>query len=264
MNIKLNEKHITTDKKTAFSIRDEHKSDADIVIVNSFIISNDISINDGDTITLIKRGEIPTNDELEALLIARHTPNIYEKLKHAKIAIAGLGGLGSNIAISLARMGIGTLKIVDYDVVEPSNLNRQNYNISQIGQLKTDATKNNIEGATTLTKVITDNVLITKDNVVNLFDGYDILIEALDNADTKYMLISEALNIDNLFIIGASGVAGLFDTDLFRTRQVANKCIIVGDFVNEAKQGLGLMATRVAVAANIQANIAIRKILGEI
>ncbi len=264
MNIKLNEKIISTNAQTVFALRDEHKPKADVIIINGFQVRQDVEIHENDAITLIQKGALPSNEELEYMLIARHTPQIHEKIKQAKVAIAGLGGLGSNIAMSLARMGIGTLKIVDYDVVEPSNLNRQNYTIAQIGELKTTATRANIEAVTTITKVIDECVLIEKDNIQQLFEGYDIIIEALDNANIKYTLITEALKINNTFIIGASGVAGVFDTELFTTKRIKDKCIIVGDFESEAQQGLGLMATRVSVAANIQANIAIRKIIGDI
>ncbi len=74
-------------------------------------------------------------------MIARHTPNLHNKLKSGKVAVLGLGGLGSNIAISLSRVGVGEIILVDYDVVEPSNLNRQQYFVKHIGMKKNRGTK---------------------------------------------------------------------------------------------------------------------------
>ena len=130
MRIKVNEKYTeVVEGVSCFELKEEVKREADIVILNGFPIKEDKLLKDGDSISFIKRGEIPTKDELEALLVARHTPNVYEKLKRASVGIAGAGGLGSNIALSLSRIGVANIKIVDFDIVEPSNLNRQQYYI---------------------------------------------------------------------------------------------------------------------------------------
>ena len=141
MEIYINEKKETVEENTLFKIRDKFKSDADIIILNGFPIKEDKNIKNGDKITLIKRGEIPKKEELEALMISRHTPYVYEMLKKGRIAIAGAGGLGSNVALSLARIGVGFIKIIDFDVVEPSNLNRQQYYVKHIGMKKVNAIK---------------------------------------------------------------------------------------------------------------------------
>ena len=106
MKIYINEAEKEVCKISAFEIRNEYKSDADIVIVNGFPIKEDLELNEGDKITLIKRGEIPKKEELEYLMVSRHTPKFYEKLKKGRVAIAGAGGLGSNVALSLARVGL--------------------------------------------------------------------------------------------------------------------------------------------------------------
>ena len=82
-----------------------------------------------------------TKKEIEAMLIERHTKPVYEKLQKAKVAIAGLGGLGSHIAVALVRMGVGHLYLVDFDKVDSSNLNRQYYRSCHIGVYKTEALK---------------------------------------------------------------------------------------------------------------------------
>ena len=94
-------------------------------IVEGFQTDENLSLKDGMTINWIRKGKMPDREEMEGMLCARHTPHVYEKAKKARVAIAGLGGLGSNIAIMLARTGIGHLHLIDFDIVEPSNLNRQ-------------------------------------------------------------------------------------------------------------------------------------------
>ncbi|MDP2933961.1 MAG: ThiF family adenylyltransferase, partial [bacterium] len=75
-------------------------------------------------------------EQFEAMLIERHGKSVHKKLKSATVGIAGLGGLGSNVAVSLARIGVGKIVIADFDLVEPSNLNRQQYFVEQLGTNK--------------------------------------------------------------------------------------------------------------------------------
>ena len=140
MRIKINEKEVEVDENiTLDDIKRRFKKDADVIIYNGFPVDTVEKIKDGASIVLIKRGEMPSKDEFETLLTARHTPLVHKKIKSATVGIAGVGGLGSNIAVSLARLGIGNLIIADFDVVEPSNLNRQYYFADQIGMYKVDA-----------------------------------------------------------------------------------------------------------------------------
>ena len=262
----VNEREVFVEENlTLFDIRDDFMSEADVVIYNGHLMSSNISLKENDEIYLIKKGEIPKKEELEYLMMSRHTPGVYKKLKGAKVAIAGLGGLGSNIAISLARMGVGYLKLIDFDVVEPSNLNRQQYFINQIGKLKTMAlveTLNMVNPYLTYEPV---NIYVTKENIKELFFDVDIIIEAFDKAENKAILITNCLkHFPDKCIIGASGVAGLYKTELINIKKVGRNCYIVGDFENEAKPNQGLMATRVAVAANIQAHLAVRYIMGDL
>ncbi|QAR32225.1 sulfur carrier protein ThiS adenylyltransferase ThiF [Geovibrio thiophilus] len=265
MKIYVNEKERTVEKGvSAFAVRAFFKADADVVILNGHLIGADMPLKDGDRISLIKKGEIPPADELESLLVSRHTPGVHEKMKKAKIAVAGLGGLGSNIAVSLARMGAGDMLLADYDVVEPSNINRQQYFVDQIGMKKTDALRANLERINPYASYTYKDIFLTEENTAEIFKGYDVIIEAIDKAETKAMIIREcAAKCRDSFIIGASGLAGYADTSVISVR-FAGKMAIAGDFVNEAKPGQGLMAPRVAVAANIQANLAVRYILGDL
>jgi sulfur carrier protein ThiS adenylyltransferase len=265
MRIFLNEIVFETeDNITAFQLRDKVKKDADIVILNGFIIKEDCNLSENDTISLIKKGSMPPKEELEALLVARHTPGVHEKVKKAVVGIAGLGGLGSNIAVSLARIGIGKLILVDFDVVEPSNLNRQQYFIKHIGMKKTEALKELISQINPFVCIETKNIYLDKNNIEDIFKDTDIVVEAFDNPMCKAELVNVVLTkMPNKPIVAASGMAGHFSSNIIKTQRIKKNFYMVGDLVSEAKVGNGLMAPRVAVAANHQANMVLRLILGE-
>ncbi|MBO3443542.1 sulfur carrier protein ThiS adenylyltransferase ThiF [Clostridium sp. CCUG 7971] len=248
---------------TAYQVKKKYKEDSDVLILNGYQINEDILLKDNDKITLIKKGEKPSKEELKNLLIARHTPNIHSKLEQGKVAILGLGGLGSNIAISLARIGVGKLVLADFDVVEPSNLNRQQYFIDDIGKNKTDALKENIKRINPFINIKTHNIFITKDNV-EYFNDVDIIIEAFDNPKYKAQICNYVLiNMKDKYLIASSGMAGYYDSNIITTKKIRDKFYICGDFINEAKIGEGLMSPRVAICANHMANIATKILIEE-
>ena len=265
MKIYINEVLNDIDEKsTAWEIRRKVKLDADLVILNGFPLSEDVILKENDRLSLIKKGEIPKREELEALLIARHTPGVHEKIKNAVVGIAGLGGLGSNIAISLARVGIGKLILVDYDVVEPSNLNRQQYFIKHIGMLKTEALTELISLINPFVKIEIKNLYVTEDNIDSCFNEAEIIVEAFDNPKCKALLVNSILNEHtDKYVVAASGMAGYFSNNSIKTRKITKKFYLIGDENSEAKEGCGLMAPRVAIAANHQANTVLRILLGE-
>ncbi|MDK2920191.1 MAG: sulfur carrier protein ThiS adenylyltransferase [Candidatus Petromonas sp.] len=265
MKIFVNERTtIVKEGTTAFDVRNSFKKDADIVVLNGFIISDDIALKENDKLTLIKRGEVPTKEELESLMIARHTPGVHEKINKAFVGIVGLGGLGSNIAVSLARLGIGKLLLVDFDVVEPSNLNRQQYFVKHIGMLKTDAMKEIISEINPFVKVDTKNVFIDENNITDILANVDIVVEAFDNPKSKATLINTLLQkMPQKYIVGASGMAGYFSNNTIVTKKVRNNFYLIGDGISEAKPGCGLMAPRVSIAAGHQANTVLRIIMEE-
>ena len=265
MRIKVNEKYTeVVEGVSCFELKEEVKREADIVILNGFPIKEDKLLKDGDSISFIKRGEIPTKDELEALLVARHTPNVYEKLKRASVGIAGAGGLGSNIALSLSRIGVANIKIVDFDIVEPSNLNRQQYYIKDIGEYKVIALKRNLKEVNPFINITGIIEKLNKNNIKEIFNDVDIIIEAFDNPECKAELSSIVLSeMKDKVLIVSSGMAGYHPSNDIITRKINNRFYICGDGVNEAKEGNGLMAPRVAICANHMANCALRIILGE-
>jgi len=145
IRIKVNEKEISIPSTLSlFHLRDQFKPNADVTICNGFPITSDQSLQQGDEVVFIQKGETPSAEELECLMMARHTPGVHQKIKKSVVGIAGLGGLGSNVAIALTRIGVGTLILIDFDLVEPSNLNRQQYFLHQIGMPKVEALQENL------------------------------------------------------------------------------------------------------------------------
>ncbi len=238
--------------------------DADLIIFNGFPISENIPLNDGDEVVFIEKGRIPDERELECLMVARHSPGIHRRVKSSTVGIAGLGGLGSQVAIALARIGVGTLILADYDIVEPSNLNRQQYFIQQIGMPKVDAMRENLQRVNPYVLVITHPTVITPRNVQSVFGNAHIIVEAFDKADEKAMLINAiSESMPDTYIVAASGVAGYGDNNAIRTTKFSSRIFIVGDQRSAAGPGVGLMAPRVGIAAHHQANMVLRLILGE-
>ena len=135
MKIILNGKPFETQYLRLFEIRDKYFDSACITILNGFQTSENLTVKDGDIVSIIKKGVMPPKEELESLMAARHTPKVHDTVKKARVAVCGLGGLGSNIAVMLARTGVGYLKLIDFDIVEPSNLNRQSYYVEHLGML---------------------------------------------------------------------------------------------------------------------------------
>jgi sulfur carrier protein ThiS adenylyltransferase len=250
--------------ETAFQVRKLIGSETDIVILNGFQIDKDCKLSQNDNVTIITKGTMPKEDELESMMMARHTPNVHNRVKKGKVAVCGLGGLGSNIAIMLARIGVGHLLLVDFDIVEPSNLNRQSYYIRHLGLPKTNALKEQLQEINPFIEVATKTVKITAENVTELFSEYDIICEAFDKADQKAMLINAALEqLPDKIIVSGSGLAGYESSNLIRTARPLKNLYICGDLENEAKVGSGLMAPRVGICAGHQANMILRLLVGE-
>ena len=265
MNIRINE--ISTEIEnglTLGTVAERYKAGADVLILNGFPAPAETALNDGDEVFLIRRGEVPTADELEALMAARHTPGVHARLKSATVGIAGVGGLGSSVAVALARVGVGRLVIADFDVVEPSNLNRQQYFIDQIGRYKVDALVENLRRINPYVSVEAHCTLLTPENIPRLFSECQVVVEAFDRADMKAMLVNRVLEaMPQSTVVAASGLAGYGLNNSILTRQISKRLYLVGDRVSEAAPGSGLMAPRVGIAASHQANQVIRIILGE-
>ena len=235
----------------------------DIFIVDGFATKEDSELKDGSNVVFIRRGVMPEREVLRSMIASRNSPELNLALSKAVIGVAGLGGLGSNIALSLARVGVKKLVLADFDVVEPSNLNRQQYFVRHIGLKKTQALKELINDVNPFVEVETHDIFLDEKNVASVFGECEILCEAFDNVAGKAMILNEAgASLKDKKIIGASGMAGYFSSNLIKTIKFAKNVYLCGDLTNEAKIGQGLMAPRVAICANHEANLAIRLLMG--
>ena len=202
-------------------------------------------------------------DLKEEDLLKRNVKGISGKLKKAKVCILGLGGLGSNVAVLLARSGIGYLKLVDFDIVEASNLNRQQYRISHVGMKKTEAIKTIIKEINPFVEIEVLNKKVDRENILSIVGDVEIVVEAFDRAETKAMAIEELLINGDKILVSASGMAGLGSANEIITRKIRDNFYLVGDNYSDYEEYSGIMSTRVMLCAAHQANVVLRLIVGE-
>ena len=263
MWIKVNErKHEIAAGTSLEQLRLEIKPEADLLIVNGYPAGQETMLQENDRVILIRRGETPPEDELDALLSARHTPGVHDQVKNACVGIAGAGGLGSAIAIALARLGVGHLIVADFDTVEPSNLNRQQYFLDQIGLPKVYALRDTLGRINPHVHVTACHLKLNRDNLGEIFTAAQILVEAFDLADQKVMLIEEfAGRFPDKPIVAGSGMAGYGPSNDITTERFGHRLFVCGDGRTAAGPGVGLMSPRVGIAAHHQANTVLRLLL---
>jgi sulfur carrier protein ThiS adenylyltransferase len=195
---------------------------------------------------------------------SKHDPGIISALRSAVVGIAGAGGLGSSVAVSLARAGIGKLIIADFDKIEPSNLNRQQYFINQIGMPKVIALLENLKQINPFSDYQMHEIKLDEKNIPIIFKDVDILVEAFDKAEMKEMLIEIWLShFPQKPIITGLGVAGYGKNELIHTKKIDN-LYICGDEQTELQEGISPMAPRVGIVANMQANLVLELLLKDV
>ena len=205
----------------------------------------------------------PTREEMLAALEKRQGVDAVRKLQASTVAVCGLGGLGSNIAISLARAGVGKLILIDFDCVDVTNLHRQQYKACQVGMPKPEALLVNLKEIAPYTDFETHFEKVTAENAVKLLANADVICEAFDNAEAKAMLVNMVLEaMPEKFLVAASGMAGYDSGNLITTRKVTKRFYVCGDGQSDVADGIGLIAPRVMLCAAHQALVAIRLILG--
>ncbi len=210
----------------------------------------------------IKMQQMISNEELDRAFDARFPDEMRKKLRGAKVAVAGLGGLGSNIAVMLARSGIGHLFLVDFDVVDVTNLNRQMYFISHLGLPKTEALPQILYQINPYLICESMRIKVTPENVRELFKEYPIVCEAFDKPDQKAMLVRELLmQCPDTIVVSGNGMAGYGDTNDICTSQKMRRLYVCGDQKTDVGGGIGLMAPRVAACAAHEANKVIQLIM---
>ncbi len=179
---------------------------------------------------------------------------IKEKLQKFTVGIAGCGGLGSNCAVALSRVGVGKLVMVDFDVIEESNLNRQYFFYDQIGEKKVFALKSNIERINPQTSIEAHDTTLTEENVPEIFAKCDVVVEAFDRADMKKMIAETVLdNMPEKPLVMGVGLAGFGDNNSFGVKKMGN-LYICGDGETETSDDLPPLAPRVGIVSNMEAN----------
>lgn len=207
---------------------------------------------------------IPSREVMREALNIRHGEDLQNKISAARVAVCGLGGLGSNIAIALARAGVGHLHLIDFDRVDLTNLNRQQYAVGQLGQYKTDALRETLSLVSPYCDVTCDTIQVTEENLPDLLKAEDYICEAFDRAEAKAMLVSGVLeHFPEKYLVAGSGLAGLGSANTIQTRRVSKRFYLCGDGTSDSSVGLGLVASRVLVCAAHEANMILRLIAGE-
>ena len=188
---------------------------------------------------------------------AHRDPDVLAVLRRSSVGIAGAGGLGSNVAVALARAGVGRLVIADFDRIEPSNLNRQQYFLDQVGERKVVALRENLLAVNPYSLYEIHDVRINRRNAATIFARVDVLVEAFDKAAAKEMLIEASLSrFPGRPIVAASGLAGYGRNRKIHARRLGN-LYVCGDESSQCPKGISPMAPRVALVAAMQANLVV-------
>ena len=208
---------------------------------------------------------IPTRAEMDAALRARCGPELQARFGAGRVAVCGLGGLGSHVAVLLARAGVGHLHLIDFDRVDLANLNRQQYTVEQLGQYKTRALAETLGKIAPYCALRTDTLRVTEENLPALLGGDGIVCEAFDRPEAKAMLVSGVLErFPDKYLVAASGMAGLGSANTIRTRRAFGRLYLCGDGTSDLSGGgPGLVSARVAVCAAHQAHMILRLLAGE-
>ena len=202
---------------------------------------------------------IPSKAAWYSALEQRHGRLLQQKFASAAVAVCGLGGLGSNIALSLARAGIGTLILIDFDKVDITNLHRQQYKAVQIGRYKTDALTENLLEIAPYIKIRAHTEPLTAENYERLLKGAHIICEAFDQAEAKAMLANHVLEtMPDKYYIAASGMAGMDSANLIQTKKITNRFYLCGDGVSDVADSAALLSSRVMLCAAHQAHMVLR------
>ena len=190
-------------------------------------------------------------------------PAMRVRLAASHVAVIGCGGLGSNVASMLVRCGVGELSLIDFDVVEESNLNRQMFFRDQLGMPKTEALRDTLLRINPGVALRLHQECVTAENLIALVGGADVVIEAADRAEAKAMIANTALtDLPDVPLVSASGLAGFDSANEVVTERIADGFYLVGDQRSDVRLGYSLLASRVMVAAAHEAHAAIRILLG--
>lgn len=206
---------------------------------------------------------IPSKEEMYSALVLRQGEELTQKLQKSTVAVCGLGGLGSNIAVSLARAGVGRLILIDFDAVDVTNLHRQQYKASQVGHLKTDAMRENLIEIAPYTEIVTYRARLDENNAAEYLSDADVICESFDSAEAKGMLVDVcAEKMREKYLVASSGMAGLGSPNKITTRRITKKFYLCGDGESDVKTSGSLVSARVMLCASHVSTVVLRLIAG--
>ena len=188
--------------------------------------------------------------------------DVSERLAHARVGIAGAGGMGSHVATALVRSGVGSVVVADFDRVDGSNLFRQCYLPSDVGRPKVEALRDHLLAIEPDLDIEVHDVTVGPSNACSLFGGCDVVCECFDRPEAKAMLVESILSGTDVPVVSCSGMAGFGSSNSIVTERRMSRLYVCGDGTSDSSDGPGLTAARVMVCAGHAANMAIRLILG--
>jgi len=264
MHIMVNGIQAVTMARTTAELRQTMAPECDGTIVDGYQLISDIPLQEGMTVVFWQRNHMPSAEAFETIRSARDSPAVHSRLRKARVGIAGLGGLGSNLAATLVRAGIGALVLADFDAVDPTNLNRQNYTMNDVGRPKTDATAAHLQDIDPTVQLELHQLRLEASNIPIVFAGCDIVCEAFDREDQKALLVETVLAAcPQTEIVASSGLAGWSDANLIQTAHPFSRLTVCGDGISAARPGCGLMAPRVMVCVGHMANAVIQRLMAQ-
>ena len=193
-------------------------------------------------------------------LLKYFTADQLHSIQSQKIGIGGAGGLGSNVAMILVRSGFKRLEILDHDVVDASNLNRQQYFYNEIGQAKVRITQQRLLDINPDLELFIHQVKWTPETAEHYFQNCDIIMEAFDVAESKFQFV-QAYQNQAKFVVSGNGMAGLSIKQPMTVRKLGN-IYVVGDGSTDAAEGHPPLAPRVTACAAKMAEIVLDLTLG--
>lgn len=260
LHLILNGRPVSIDATHVEEVLEGHPEDT-IAIVNGRHQEGSFRLKDGDSITLIRDGGF-VREAASRMLCDRYTPAIHSRISSAKVGVAGLGGIGSHIAESLTRAGVGHLVIADFDRVDMTNLNRQNYYIEDIGKSKAQCTAGTLKRIDPGIDVEVFDGRVTRENADEVFRGCSVVCEAFDDASSKAMLIETLLSQNkDVKVVSVSGMAGFSTVNTMHVERRMSRLYVCGDCVSDSSTGAGLTATRVMACAGMAAHTALQIII---
>ena len=194
-------------------------------------------------------------------LIAKLGETKLAKIEKARIGIAGAGGLGSNCAACLVRVGFKRFTVADFDLVDPTNLDRQFYFEDQVGMKKVEALRTNLLRIHACLELQMLPVKLEPANIAAIFRDCDVVVECLDQAEVKSMLVSQLLP-SGKFIVSASGLGGYGSSDDIRVRKLKPNLVLIGDLASDIAKAPAL-SPRVSITAAKQADVVLEFVAGK-